>query len=282
MYSIKPPTRTDIEDYDAIIKNRRPLTKRKLLIEARNDVVDKYSKYATSYSDSATTSLAEPKSALHDALYGNFAALDVGSRYESMRADLLKEVRDSLCPYCSLNSADSIDHVLPRSVLPEYSVLGTNLVPCCEKCNHLKKDQCPHTGRTFIHPYFDQLPDEQFVFAKVEIGSEVVFNFRLEKPNEMTDELFKALTDHFEALNLYERFGIAAIWEAGDRAGNISDIFATSQTGYQTEAIQKYLNAEFQSARSKRGINYWKSVTLQGMADSTEFCSGGFATLVGP
>lgn len=39
------------------------------------------------------------------------------------------------CPLCGINDVTDIDHYMPRSVFPEYSVHPFNLIPICHECN---------------------------------------------------------------------------------------------------------------------------------------------------
>jgi len=49
--------------------------------------------------------------------------------------------RDDCCQYCGTSSADTIDHVLPKSRGGKSN--WNNCVRCCFKCNQKKKDQTP-------------------------------------------------------------------------------------------------------------------------------------------
>ena len=46
------------------------------------------------------------------------------------------------------------------------NVLPKNLFPICHPCNHLKDDSLPENEEeSLIHPYFDRLPNERWLFA---------------------------------------------------------------------------------------------------------------------
>lgn len=62
-----------------------------------------------------------------------------------------------LCPYCGRPAFEVLDHYLPKSQYPEFSILSKNLVPSCGDCNDLKDDIIPG-GKDdfFIHPYYDK------------------------------------------------------------------------------------------------------------------------------
>ena len=62
----------------------------------------------------------------------NFVASKVGRRiYDS----ILNSVEDNICPYCSQRLIKTLDHYLPKSIYPYFSVTPINLVPACRDCN---------------------------------------------------------------------------------------------------------------------------------------------------
>lgn len=63
------------------------------------------------------------------------------------------------CPVCGSPAGPSVDHALPRSVFPEFSILRENLLPACTMCNSDEKGE-KYRGEDpplrFIHPYYDE------------------------------------------------------------------------------------------------------------------------------
>lgn len=63
-----------------------------------------------------------------------------------------------ICPICGMNECTEMDHYIPISVMQEYSVHLTNLIPLCHYCNHQKLDKWldDNTGeRLIFNAYFD-------------------------------------------------------------------------------------------------------------------------------
>lgn len=62
------------------------------------------------------------------------------------------------CPLCGSLGGRSLDHALPRSLFPEFSILRENLVPACTMCNTDEKGETYRGCRPerFIHPYYDR------------------------------------------------------------------------------------------------------------------------------
>lgn len=61
------------------------------------------------------------------------------------------------CPMCGSPTTGGLDHYLPRSVYPEFSIMAANLVPACTHCNSGVKGNVYRgiSPDRFIHPYFD-------------------------------------------------------------------------------------------------------------------------------
>lgn len=78
----------------------------------------------------------------------------------------IRRIRDTpnllCCPLCGSLTTDSLDHLLPKAVYPEFSIMRANLVPACTHCNAANKGD-KHRGaqapERFIHPYFDAFAD---------------------------------------------------------------------------------------------------------------------------
>ncbi len=65
------------------------------------------------------------------------------------------------CPMCGSGTTGTLDHYLPRTTYPEFSIFSRNLVPTCSHCNSGEKGTTV-TGEDaeyFLHPYFDTLAD---------------------------------------------------------------------------------------------------------------------------
>lgn len=73
-----------------------------------------------------------------------------------------------LCPYCGRPIFDEIDHYLPKSKYPEFSLLSKNMVPSCSDCNGLKDNLIPEGSHEyFLHPYFDHGIDAQVIYFEI-------------------------------------------------------------------------------------------------------------------
>jgi hypothetical protein len=266
-------------DFERIASRRSPLATRKLIVDASSAVYAAYDRYNGFFGEGGIAvdkSIVPKADALAQALRGNFRALDTGGRYESMREDILSavDIDNQLCPYCLVHFVGgAIDHVVPKDSHAEFSVLHLNLAPICDECNRLKGKRGPETDHTFLHPYYLQLPEEPFVFARVTLEQHIPkFRYTLREPPAMAADWFKAAADQFEVLQLAKRWGNAAAIEYSDQAENLSQLRAAKGS----DGVRRELIGLAKSSERVFGRSYWKSVGWSALAASDEFCDGGF------
>lgn len=88
------------------------------------------------------------------------------------------------CPLCGIHDVTDIDHYMPRSVFPEYSVHPLNLIPICHECNKRKGDVwlTDKGERLIFNAYFDVLIKADILECKISIDdhnmpyADIVFN----------------------------------------------------------------------------------------------------------
>ena len=118
---------------------------------------------------------------------------------------LILSAPKGLCPLCGQRNASTIDHYLPKSLYPLYSVTMVNLIPACKDCNKDKRDsEIRQPEDAIIHPYFDVSIDDQiWLSCRVEEkDNRLVFLFDVVKPDMWDDLLYKRMKNHFDKLKL--------------------------------------------------------------------------------
>lgn len=178
----------------------------------------------------------------------------------------------AFCPYCLLNSPDTLDHYIGQSEFPEYSVLSKNLIPCCYDCNRKKgelwrKDKL----RRIIHFYNDSFFTHQFLRAKLKYsrGSSVpTIVFFLKKPAGMNDSDFRIAKLHFKDLSLLARYEIRANTLVSSEHAVWSE---NRQKGRSVLTIIEELNNRSRTEAFKSGVNYWMSILYATLANSRRF-----------
>ena len=177
---------------------------------------------------------------------------------------------DGKCPLCGHCPASTIDHYLPKSKYPLYSITLINLIPMCGECNRNKGDLdiCKEED-AFIHPYFDKSIDEQnWLNCKIEYMNEgLVFVFDIVKPKEWDDLLYRRMKNQFNKLKLNSLYSKNAGSELNN---NLYFLKKIAEIG--NLEVKRYINDKIESF-SKVYNNSWQISMFRAMLDSLEiFC----------
>ena len=276
MYSLVPPTRSGLKDFDSIVSQRHG-NARELLIHNRERIAAAYDVYLNRFGNGALLCPINIAGDLAEALKSNVDSFKIGRSHRCLRDKILSSARFDACPYCNITTVESLDHVLPRAVYPEFTVLAQNLVPACFNCNQKKGDNCSQkTDLNLMHPYFVHIPDAPILFAVVAVEArEISWKFYLQQNGDIDHDQFESIKNMFDLLDLANRYFQASVGEIIDRTGHLDELH---QAGGATE-IRSYFQKEADSARRSRGENYWKTAILRALADSDDFCDGGHRRL---
>jgi hypothetical protein len=185
------------------------------------------------------------------------------------------EIRSSAdsgtCPYCGQRKVSTLDHYLPKSIFPIFSVAPINLVPSCVECN---KDKMVEVGMNpyeqFIHPYFDRFPSGKWLHAEVLETSPASFRFFVKPPEDWPPVFQKRISYHFKKLNL------AALYtsHAGSRLTSIRLSLRRCRARSEDD-VKIWLDDSTESARSANP-NSWETAFYEACLTSAWFWAGGF------
>lgn len=119
------------------------------------------------------------------------------------------------CPFCGgLGTPKNLDHFLPKTKFPQFSVFPSNLIPACLDCNlDSKKTSYASTAEEqTLHPYFDK----HIFFQEQWITADYIPGLNLDEPGEFRyyvnapshwDEVDKArVENYFEDFKLASRY----------------------------------------------------------------------------
>ena len=128
--------------------------------------------------------------------------------FKNNATTILDNRASNVCQYCTINSANTLDHIVPKSDFSEFAVNPKNLLPACSECNGYKLDRFKiNNDRLFLNLYTDVLPTVQYLFADIQITSGVVeADYRLSNVNNINAQLFEIIESHYEKLHLFRRF----------------------------------------------------------------------------
>ena len=107
------------------------------------------------------------------------------------------------CPLCGIGTVNTLDHFLPKTHFPVFSVTPNNLVPACTWCQGEKLEYYPTSaGEQLLHPYFDDVDDDIWLVAEVVAGAPAGFRYSACPPDHWAPSAKARVATHLRELNL--------------------------------------------------------------------------------
>lgn len=136
--------------------------------------------------------------------------------------DSLMLAADEKCPFCGgIGRPRNLDHYLPKTYYPQFSIVPLNLVPSCRDCNMDGKGTgyAANEAEQIIQPYLDAdcYFNEQWLDARYlpgVAGEPGVVEYFVSPPEHWRDAQKQRVEKHFEDFDLQLRFSK----EAGPRS----------------------------------------------------------------
>lgn len=182
--------------------------------------------------------------------------------------DFLKgNTRFGKCPYCGHERVETLDHYLPKSNYPIFSITPLNLIPACFSCNHKKLDEdINRYDEMVIHPYYDDFSRIKWLKAEVIHDEDPFFYFSVSKTEELSEEDYLRLDHHFEVFKLAELYSANASREFQNR----KKYFKENILSYGKEEFIKDIKNEIDS-RKEVETNTWEIAMLEAIINSQWF-----------
>lgn len=195
------------------------------------------------------------------------------SKTRTTYAKLKKACVNDICPLCGQGTVHQLDHYLPITSFPVFGVTAINLVPACSDCNKYKLIHVPAAaGEQTIHPYFDEVDDERWLFGAVVESTPAAVKFTVNPPDSWDAVKSERMKTHFRIYRLGALYATHAAVEISNMRHALKKIAATP--GF-TQRISQYLRERAESC-AQVYENSWQRATFDALADSDWFCSGGF------
>lgn len=184
--------------------------------------------------------------------------------------DQLKLAAKDKCPYCGgIGRPRNLDHYLPKTYFPQFSIMPLNLIPSCRDCNMEDK------GTTFvsmaneqiIHPYLDKdhFFNEKWIYARVIHGDPCSIKYFVCTPEHWSSNDRDRVTTHFNKFKLSERYAIQAAEELSTITGQ-RKVYPIKDMS--PEDFREHLAA---TAKTQHFTNHWKKVLYQCLAEDEWF-----------
>lgn len=195
------------------------------------------------------------------------------SRTRSTYAKLKKACVNDICPLCGQGTVHQLDHYLPITSFPVFGVTAINLVPACSDCNKYKLVYVPAAAsEQTIHPYFDKVDDERWLFGKVVEGAPAAVRFSVIPPASWNEVKAERMKTHFRIYRLGALYATHAAVEIVNMRYALRKMAATA--GFE-QRIRQDLRGRAESCADVYE-NSWQRATYDALADSDWFCAGGF------
>lgn len=274
MHNLNPLPTAPIDEFDLIYKSKQDPA-RTVLQLLRPRILIRYNEYKTEFDSNSLQNLAgvtylpDAKEYLKKCYSDPTNALNsLIARIKDNQPDHLR----SICQYCGIDTDNTVDHYLPQSAYPEFSVNHLNLFPCCAVCNPIKNDYWKSEDpdyRGIINLYTDRLPAAQFLFVDVRFfRKNVIIKFYMENKNGIDADLYRVIEYHFKRIKLIKKYN--------DKTGNIYQRIYNSYKGKEIyrgrpDLIQKNLLQEVENHFESFGRNHYEGILMEALAASHSF-----------
>jgi len=199
-------------------------------------------------------------------------------KFTSATVRNLKEAIDKLQPFalgntcqnCTINSVNSMDHVLGQAGFPEYCVHPLNLFPSCIECNGYKSASFVRNGnRRFLNLYCDTLPDVQYLFLQVftNANGDLDYSFEVRNTNGLSDNLFGLISSHYSELRLFKRMKDQSIKYYNELRNTVQSRLDDVSWDVVTRQVRK----EALDNMNNLGLNHFQYVLNIAMVESPLF-----------
>lgn len=213
----------------------------------------------------------EPVGLTRDELSGVYERVLVNGYGRNVYDRIKGSAKFRRCPLCGQRVVKTLDHYLPQTRYPELAVFPANLVPACADCNKAKLAHVATVREEeTYHPYFDDWSGRPFLGASLEFAESLTVSFRVLNVPEMAEQELRRIKNHFELLQLNELYVCNASAELAESKAMYRRNFASGGDVLREELRQ---TAE---TRSQANRNGWMAALYRCLAESNEFCNGGF------
>lgn len=199
--------------------------------------------------------------------YQSFVIRALRAKLSSLQSATIRNT----CQNCTLIPIQSMDHILPKEMYPEFCINPLNLFPSCQTCNGHKSRSWTKSGkRLFLNLFLDDLPDEQYLFIDLRHGKDGIdFKFYLKFSKKIDNGLTDLIDSHYSLLHLPERMRLSS-------SSYFAEFRNTLVAARRRLTNKEVVQMVFEKAAEDKlcyGTNYWKSVLEEALVNDATFLS---------
>lgn len=182
--------------------------------------------------------------------------------------ELLNKIKENFikesCPYCGIGGVpETIEHILPKEIYPQYSIFSKNLIPCCNACNSYKSMNIKSSENNEFctyNFYEDEIPTEEYLEVTIDIINKIPkATFKI---SSLANNLFK---NHVKTLKLLERYAL-----------NSNNFFSYIENKIKYNNMTKdnfikLCKMEYEVLKEIHGFNYYKALLYREVTKSENF-----------
>lgn len=277
MINLSSDTEDSFDLYKKAVGRKHKSPQKTELLSIEQQVKERYDEYKVHYGSNTIEQLNqsdvghEHKDVLLD-LYSSNAVIIKHFRERFFQRN--PQTYNNLCPYCSINEANTTDHILPKEQYPEYAIDTLNLIPACSNCNSLKGDNVVNDKgeKITINFYRDTLPKEQYLYVDFQVmGTSIKATYYIHNKGKIPDDIFALIKRHFDKLGLIDRFNYKAIQEISELTNLYFIEKFSSENEYNIFATKQLQKTKMD--KLSLGYNHWRVILYQSAATSKVFKS---------
>lgn len=174
-------------------------------------------------------------------------------RTRTLKSQILRSQEtpySSICGYCGIDTATTLDHYLPRRRFPEFIGLSRNLIPSCSSCNTPRQFQ-RHGKRQVVHLVDDDIGALPALVSCTVTRSplDVIFSVTAPPTPSALEEIF---VRHFRVHKLGTRYRTVSLIELVDNP----EYWRLSTEELSARALRM---------KESWGINSWRASLARGV-----------------
>lgn len=193
-----------------------------------------------------------------------------GGQGRSEYDKILVNSKQKHCCFCSYEDPVELDHFLPKSGFPEFSILLINLVPSCHRCNKIKDRATPTSAaNSYIHPYYEKDIDFIWLEANLSFDSKKVLTVTYRIIDCLKDshpKLALRIEHQFNELQLNQRYSAQASGEIPNIQHRLSELNKSAGS----KQVKQHLSEEAES-REVVNLNSWQSALYRALSLDNQF-----------